>query len=486
MPTLPIREWPLLLARCAFLMTLVIGVALWGGTQAGTQSTLEWALIAVGVLYMIGGAISTEKMHTSRWLLGLVIALAVLGWLSALNPASVFDIDGRVFIPISPKPKWPWGAVDSGMATDAMRRITGMLGALLMARDMGSHPHWRRAGLLLIAWCGAAEAAFGFAQRMNGDLGNYWGTQGANHLRDTVFGCFWYHGNAGAFLNLCWPVMAALTWQEFKRPASTAILQQVRRAVQFLALLAIVSAVWTNHSRAAQAVFLLQIVVALLMLVMTRAEGDTLVRGRLRTVLVPALVFVLAIAVMAVAFGLDKSLDKWTHFGNGGLAADGRWAVLQTCAKWFGEIPLLGYGPGTFTAVFIVKTTGMSDAPSGYWQFAHDDYLQTFLEWGWLGLALWLAMGLAVLFFVFKSAGRLGGRRQRVLSVAIAVAVLSVAVHATVDFPLQIFAIQLYIACLAGFGMGGAAPTQFPEETGLKQERRRHGQRNHGDQAGAP
>ncbi len=187
----------------------------------------------------------------------------ILGWLSALNPESVFDLEGRVFIPISPRSPWPWGTVDSGISIATMRGITGMLGALLMARDMGNHAGWRRAALLIMAWCGVAEAAFGVAQRrMCGDVGGYWDS----HLGETVFGCFWYHGNAGAFLNLCWPLMALFTWDEFRRSASTSVLQQLRRALQVLALLMILSAVWTNHSRAAQAIFVVQALVALVML----------------------------------------------------------------------------------------------------------------------------------------------------------------------------------------------------------------------------
>ncbi len=193
----------------------------------------------------------------------------------------------------------------------------------------------------------------------------------------------------------------------------------------------------------------------------------------------------MGIAVVAFAFGLNKSLDKWAHFGNWSLTSDGRWGVLQTCAKWFAEIPLLGYGPGTFSAVFIVKTTGMNDAPPGYWQFAHDDYLQTFLEWGWLGLALWVALGFTVLS---SALNRAKIRPQLGCS------------SSPLPWPCcpwpctrswisrcKFFYAHSVVYRLPGrFAMGEAGPTRSPGESGKRQRKRRHGGRHDEGQAGAP
>jgi len=61
-----------------------------------------------------------------------------------------------------------------------------------------------------------------------------------------------------------------------------------------------------------------------------------------------------------------------------------------------------GFGPGTFRVEFPFYTNFLGDRIKGYWYFAHEDYLETWIEWGWLGCVVWgllvfggLARGLA-------------------------------------------------------------------------------------------
>jgi hypothetical protein len=479
-----LREVPLTLARIAFLVLLVAGMAIYGGTQVATQRWLEIVVIAIGLVYAHGIVISAQPIRIDPWILAAAAILGVVGWLSASHPASVLDFDLRLFLAVIPKTWWPWGTVVSETSRDTMRRVTGMFCALLMASDIGAHPSWRRCALSLMAWSGVAEAAFGLAHHIAGDIGNYWGAVGATKLRETVFGVFWYHGNAGAFLNLCWPLLVAITWREFSRPATPSTLQQLRRAIQVLGLLLIFSAIWINHSRAAQAVFLLQTSIALVMVAASRTGRMAVLQGSVRAKFIVAGFLILAIVVLGMTFGLDKSAEKWTHAAEGSLITDGRWAVLHTCSQWLGEVPALGFGPGTFSAVYLVKTAGMSDAPAGYWQFAHNDYLQTFFEWGWLGMALWTGLSCGIiggLIRGIRNAARTESHPLAVKLFLVTLAFLSAAVHAMIDFPLQIFAIQLYVATLAGIGTSMAKQTGRRGVMGKskKHKRRPHEGSNH-------
>lgn len=473
-------------------MLLVAAAVVYGGTQTGTQWWLEWALIAVGVTYAFAKLLSAEHFQLSRWMLGAAGVLASLGWLSALHPVSVFDWGLRVFVPTSLKTWWPWGTVDGDISIHAMRRVSGMLGALLMAGDLGSHVVWRRSALSLMAWTGVAEAVFGLMHRVSGDIGNYWGTVGTLRFKETAFGFFWYHGNAGAFLNLCWPLLVTMTSREFSRPPSGGPFEQLRRAGHVLGLLCIASAIWVNHSRAAQAIFLVQALVTAVVLALNHASSGTVTRGGMRSSLVVAGAFILALAILGYAFDLGKSLNKWARFGDGGVDALGRWGVLRTCWQWMDQVPALGFGPGTFSAVFLVKSNGMADVPSGYWQFAHNDYLQTFLEWGWMGLLFWMAIGCSILGgLIFTTLKTVHSDRTaaQVKMLSVTVALLSLALHAFVDFPLQIFAIQLYVATLAGVGVSLINERdQATAPGGGKLRKRRPHRRasNLEDHAGAP
>jgi O-antigen ligase len=90
----------------------------------------------------------------------------------------------------------------------------------------------------------------------------------------------------------------------------------------------------------------------------------------------------------------------------------------------------------------------------------HQDYLQTILEWGWLGSSLW-----ALLFFGGLVVGIRGYKRhatrnwmprRRVMQPLAIVALAGVAMHALVDFPFQIESIQLYVATYLGVCWGSS------------------------------
>jgi hypothetical protein len=94
----------------------------------------------------------------------------------------------------------------------------------------------------------------------------------------------------------------------------------------------------------------------------------------------------------------------------------------------------------------------------GSWRFLHEDYLQTVLEWGWLGSSLWALLffgGIAVGILSYnRYATRDWMPRRRVMQPLGIIALAGVAMHALVDFPFQIESIQLYVATYLGVCWG--------------------------------
>jgi O-antigen ligase len=112
---------------------------------------------------------------------------------------------------------------------------------------------------------------------------------------------------------------------------------------------------------------------------------------------------------------------------------------------------------------------------TGYWRFLHEDYLQTLIEWGWLGTALWIFLFGGGMATAFRSAARQRrirraaesdvrervrarewSPRRRLIVPLATIALAGVALHAIVDFPLQIYSIQLYVASYLGVCWGSA------------------------------
>jgi O-antigen ligase len=113
-----------------------------------------------------------------------------------------------------------------------------------------------------------------------------------------------------------------------------------------------------------------------------------------------------------------------------------------------------GFGPGTFALVFPHYTGAQADLIPGIWRYAHDDYLQTLLEWGWAGAIFWalLFFGAMAQLFIHWRKRRDLSTADRVLVFVSGLALAGVAAHAIVDFPLQIASLQLYAGVCVAFG----------------------------------
>ena len=160
------------------------------------------------------------------------------------------------------------------------------------------------------------------------------------------------------------------------------------------------------------------------------------------------------------AFGCVLRVQPQHHLRGFIAPRDPRWRASHVAMGALHHAGFFGFGPGTFRAVFPAYNTGSVNQVPGTWRFLHEDYLQTLLEWGWLGSSFW-----ALLFFggitvgirsYRKHAKRDWTPRRRVLQPLVIMALIGVAFHALVDFPLQIESIQLYAATYLGLCWGSA------------------------------
>jgi O-antigen ligase len=170
-----------------------------------------------------------------------------------------------------------------------------------------------------------------------------------------------------------------------------------------------------------------------------------------------ALAVGLALIAFAQASHFEHALSRWQlqteHIPN-----DARWQASRVAVRALPDAGLFGFGPGTFRVVFpTYNRTGSNQAP-GKWRFLHEDYLQTLLEWGWIGGILWALLffgGITLSIRAYKEhARREWTPRRRVLQPLVIIALMGAAVHALVDFPIQIESIQLYLATYLGLCWG--------------------------------
>ena len=204
---------------------------------------------------------------------------------------------------------------------------------------------------------------------------------------------------------------------------------------------------------AALTVFLIEIVG--LVVVRSRAGVLLLIPGLIASLLLvwrasgvgggrrgPVILSVLAAVALtgALIFGAGPLLERFQDSGDGRLdtapvAAQAAWAHLPFGAG-------VGSFPQVYAAVEPVET--MSQL---FWNHAHNDYLEIWLDAGWPGAAVLLAFLVwwgSRVFAAWRGGNGLGERLARVGSVATGLLLI----HSAVDYPLR----TLALACLFAVG----------------------------------
>jgi len=200
-----------------------------------------------------------------------------------------------------------------------------------------------------------------------------------------------------------------------------------------------IAGVLANTSRMAQVVALVLLVVIGLRFGPGLCEGYP-VRRRASPI-AGALALILALLALAQATHLEQPLNRWQSVSEQ-IPADARWQASRVALGALPGAGFFGFGPGTFRVVFPGYNIGSGHAVPGSWRFLHEDYLQTVLEWGWLGSSLWALLffgGIAVGILSYnRYATRDWMPRRRVMQPLATLALAGVAMHALVDFPFQI------------------------------------------------
>jgi hypothetical protein len=394
----------------------------------------------------------SHKGSTPRVLVIIASAVLVFGWAMALNARSIYDSDFFLFIsrrnilPSAP------GSVDAAISTAWMFRATLLIGIVFLVIDLVGDPVWLLRLWWTIAVAGGSIALFGLLEKATGAQMIFWRSV-PEWERVPFFATYYYHGNAGAYLNLVVPPALGLAGRALMRPRAP-----FAKAASLTLALLVVAAVAANTSRMAELIGLTLILLLLVSFVRTGLRRYGMVDYK--TLLLGSAVVLFTLLAIARVSHLDQPLKRW-HELSAQLPVDARWLASRAALRSLGDASWVGFGPGTFRVIFPYYTSGLGRGIEGTWRFLHEDYLQTLLEWGWLGAVLWGLLffgGILVAIANLRTPGRVlkwYPRHRRLLPV-IVLALIGIALHAVVDFPLQIASLQLYVAVYLGICWGSS------------------------------
>jgi hypothetical protein len=440
-------------ARWIFFAALIYAPWAYGATTSASIQITNCILLAALVFWAVELFVGRRTPRFPRLLLFLTGALICVGGWMAFNAKSVYDSDFFVFAPLRNIALPLAGSVDYAISAAWMIRGALLLGTILFVADLSQSNRWLLRLWYVISLVGGSIAFLGLLQKATGTQMIFWQPPPPEEVRvTTFFATYYYHGNAGAFLNLVWPLSAGLVIRAFASGSHPWM-----RAMWTSVFLLTIAAVLANTSRMAQLVALLSLVAICLQfgpLLLRKLSG-----GHKSVALAGALAIGLALIAFARASHFEQPLNRWQSASEH-IPNDARWQASRVAVRALPDAGLFGFGPGTFRVVFPMYNRSGSDQVSGTWRFLHEDYLQTVLEWGWVGAILWVLLffgGITVGIRSYKEHARSEWTpRKRVLQPLVIIALIGVALHALVDFPIQIESIQLYVATYLGLCWGSS------------------------------
>jgi hypothetical protein len=430
--------------RWLMLAALVFAPWAYGTTRPWAITCLNWLLGVAFLLWLLD-----HLLHQTRPAIPLLLAVPAIGlaaqaWFMVWNAKYDYDPAAHEFIPLAPFLEWAPGSLDRSLSLQSALQVSAILASILVICDLARRSTWRKRLLWTMALTGVSVALLGLAQKFTGARSVFWGPE---DMGKTFFATWRNHTNAGAFLNLVWPLMAGFAALAFLRESAG-----WKKIFWTAAVVLCLAALVVNTSRAACALGLF------LTALWLGWGGWQLRHGRFGSVhpIAAAIAVGLAVALVAaiaILTGLDSSLFRWRKFDRELTENNTRLLAAKVCLQMVSEAGWWGFGPGTFATAFPYFTHETGNQLRGQWNYAHQDYLQTLTEWGYVGSAGWAMLVLGGIIASMKRAARYRGRLSdsaRVTHFAVLVALLGVLLHALVDFPLQIASLQLYVAGLLG------------------------------------
>jgi O-antigen ligase len=284
-----------------------------------------------------------------------------------------------------------------------------------------------RVRLLLwtLALSGAALALTGILQRLDGTSKLLWLVQPViNKLPEAQFGSYPYRANAAQYFNLIWPAVLGFWWALHAQTGQQNPKAKLGNDPSVLLLPAVmlmmaVPVVATTRGGAL-------ILVALTGGVVVVAACQRRVTLRLRLAL--GLVLVGALALGWVLGGAAQQRRFATVFDD---QMSGRTEAYKTGWKMAEEFGWRGSGAETFSSLNFLYRDSLEEKWQGY---LHDDWLETYVTLGGVGLVLvLLSLGGVVAVFWTST----GARAPAFFSLGVGLGLVGLLVHAKFDFPFQ-------------------------------------------------
>ncbi len=470
-------EWIGRIAFFSFLALNVYAVAAFGLTREHDIRVFELLVAVIFSLWLLGHFLGRRSFRISLWMVAIVSGILLFGWsVTVLGWISDAALE-------SPPREWAllipgwlrdnWASWDAQASLQAMTRTSALLGCMLMAADFWADERRGKALIWTITISASGVVLFFFLQKVVGApfilySHNFMRTTRGDIPVSLAFATYRYHGNAVDYLNMAWPIIAGV--------AVFAMLRQTKAwPLWFAPFVAVFIAAFLNVSKlgGVLAVFGVGLFVALLIPFIAKEikrSRRPIAPSRIAAALIP-------VVMLAVALPFAMPWKRWEEYFQVGRGDASRLPAYREFIKMIPDAGVAGIGPGSF-ATYVYNYLEDTPLENVGYNMAHQDYLQTLIEWGIVGTLLWTLLFVPPCWFLFRSTRKAPDKPSRefegyrisvsdhlkaawnsipspstgVIAAGALTSILLVAIHSLLDMPMQITSLQFYFLNLVALG----------------------------------
>jgi O-antigen ligase len=446
----------------------LLALLVWAPLPLGSNRT--WAigvLLVVALLLLAGAAFAwrhqadaaLDRLAPFRWPLGLLAGMVLLSWAqtcylpaswveavspmaaAAQAPAEVMALSLDVF-------------QSRTMASLALVYFVVFLLALLTVRS--AHRLDRLAQVLV--WSGVLQAVLG-AVLFSMSAGYRIFFVQVSHVR--MIGAFVYHNSMAGYLCLCLSVGVGLmlarlgshkvrhaNWRA-RVVAAIAFVLSPKMRLRLLLVVMVIALVLTRSRMGNAAFFTALLVVGLAAIVLARKTAP-------QTIALIASLVIIDVLVVGTWVGLEEVVERIQEteisVADGGKSEsiEARTEAARTALAIVRDFPLVGTGGGSFYNVFLSYRTPQYGY--AYVDHTHNDFVEIATDYGLVGLSLLGGLVALTLATVLKILARRKSSLPWGIGFGVAMAIVGLLVHSTVDFNLQIPANALTMVVILAMG----------------------------------
>ena len=406
-----------ILSRVIFV--LLCAILLWVPIPLGSNRAWAWGLLQV----MIG---FTFALHLVQcWTAPTALFAARKFWL-ALSPLAVL----LVWLTLQSLQILPTADAYQ-TSVMASKTLFFILWCSLLLNYCEGHKRIRLLAIVIVI-SGALQAFYGVVvQLANFDASPVIGMSEGSRAR----GSFVYQNHFANYLALSLSIAIGLllsqlssertqrTWRQLFRDVLSTMLSA--KMMLRLAMILMVIGLVMSRSRMGNAAFFTALIAVALLALWFYKRPPALLKPLVISILL------LDMVLISSMFGLDKLQQRYQDTS---FVSEARDEVVQDALPLLSEYGWTGTGGGTFYTVFPAM---QPQAYSGFYDHAHNDYLQFAIELG-VPLTLLLLVWLIWLGYLALQVMRTHDHKlERGLSFAALMALVHMALHSTVDFSLQ-------------------------------------------------